>query len=326
MHYAHDPLRAPDTDFVPATYARLAAGAKGRLLDPRRTPIVVIDVAPEAGWFDVEVRGFEDTGARWRVPLEGISRFQLAPGGPEASEGEVRACEACVERLAEPYVIEAYPSVRARSEVALAEAESDARAWLAEHGGDEIALDARAMDGLPFLFELVERYMEAFGVRELDERFGRAWVSNPWPLGVVLGHRIALAKLGLSAFRGTIVREPELFDEDTLALRETHIVRRMGFVRALMRREFGACVPLYRGLSFDGPPEPPLTHGLRSATFSRSLAQEHFDAVSGGNGALLRQQVPVERLLLTYFETRAMNAPFREAEALLIVNDATGLF
>ncbi len=42
--------------------------------------------------------------------------------------------------------------------------------------------------------------------------------------------------------------------------------------------------------------------------------------------AIYRQAVPIERVVMTYFETEAMNHPFHEAEAVLIADPENQAF
>src|SRR5690348_5732147 len=84
--YQSDPDSAPDTEFVPGELRHLVAGNRGRLLDPRRTPVHVTAVSPETGFFEVEIDAFEDAGARWLIPLESAASYQFASGGAMVSD------------------------------------------------------------------------------------------------------------------------------------------------------------------------------------------------------------------------------------------------
>lgn len=59
---------------------------------------------------------------------------------------------------------------------------------------------------------------------------------------------------------------------------------------------------------------------LISATLSRAVAESHFDSEPCPAAALLRRQLPVERLFMTFLETSAMNGKYLEAEAVLFGN------
>ena len=322
--YDHDPERAPDDDFEPATWERLTAGRGGRLLDPRRTPIRVVSVEPEVGLFEVEVLAFEDAGARWRIPLERSDRFQLARGGGVAPPSQVAACRAAVERFARPLRVAVDPVAAARTAERLERLERAAATWLGAESrfvasGDALPLGGPIGD--PRLQGDLRRWLAEADLVDLDRAFTRAWVSAPWRAGVVEGHRLVAAELGLCAFEGAVVREPDLFDGGAgRARRAEHLLRRMAFVRALLRGQGHASVVLYRGLTSPGALAPPPRHGLLSATFRRELAEAHFDARPTAAGMLVRQPVPIERLVMTYLETAAMNAPYQEAEALLLAD------
>lgn len=64
-----------------------------------------------------------------------------------------------------------------------------------------------------------------------------------------------------------------------------------------------------------------------SATLSIDVAGEHFrGGPSTRTAAILRQPLPHRRLLMTFLETPAMNAPFKEAEAVLVGPVGEALF
>jgi len=83
--YQSDPDQAPDAGFLPGELRHLVAGNRGRLLDLRRTPVLVTRVSPASGFFEVEIGAFEDAGAHWLVPLEDVTSYQFAAGGRVAS-------------------------------------------------------------------------------------------------------------------------------------------------------------------------------------------------------------------------------------------------
>src|SRR5207237_2952548 len=109
----------PDMCFHPGDLKYLVPGNEGRWLDPRRTPILVIEVKPASGFFVVEILDFEDKGARWEVPLECIERCQFAEGSAVASEAEIALYKEIISRLDRPLEIPADPSRRAASEATI---------------------------------------------------------------------------------------------------------------------------------------------------------------------------------------------------------------
>lgn len=322
MDYQRDPNQAPDSKFVGGALEALAPGASARLLDPRRTPVRVVTVEPAVGLFEVEVTAFEDAGARWRVPMELVARFQFARGGSAASPSLVAACRAAVERYSQPLEIACAPGAIADTAERLAELERQASAWISEHSrffGAARALALRSEWGEPDLQADLEGWLSAHDLLDVEAAFTRAWVSNPWPAGPVEGHRIVAAELGLAPFRGTTVREPGLFaGRWSRQRRAEHLLRRMAFVRAALSRAGHSTLLLYRGLSTSGRLRPPEPRSFVSATGDRRVAEALFDARPAETGALLRQPVPVGRILMTWLETRAMTRPYQESEATLL--------
>jgi len=78
---------------------------------------------------------------------------------------------------------------------------------------------------------------------------------------------------------------------------------------------------IYRGIGLHGDAELAASGVvLISATLSRAVAESHFNSEPGSAAALLRRQLPVERLFMTFLETSAMNGKYLEAEAVLFGN------
>jgi hypothetical protein len=316
--YASDPNAAPDSEFLPGELRHLVAGNRGRLLDARRTPVTLIGVSPARGSFEIEIRAFEDAGARWELPLEDVGRFQFARGGAVAHPPAVAELERARVRFDQELVVDADPTVREetmrRIERVRGELELPSR------------VDVRARSGDPELFALLEEFIAGRGVTDLEQEFTTTFVSNPRSGEFVKGHAIVLAGLGLCPYRGKVVRDPELFAGPwSKRRRAEHLIARIAFAQALWSAE--ESVTLYRGAAVDGPLPEPSCSSFVSATFSRDVAAAHFEGGTTTQTAVLwRQRVPVARLLMTFLETREMNRRFKEAEAVLIADPGNRAF
>ncbi len=297
MIYEHDAAAAPDSEFAPGRLADLVAGNRGRLLDPRRTPVTIVAVDVATGQFSVRVDAFEDAGAVWEVPLEDAARFQFALGGAVAGVAEL---EAAVARFDRPLVIEGRPAALGR----LAEEREAAREW--QLALPELGSYLAERTGEPALWRALEAFMAARGVLDLEQAFAARFVSNPWSGELVKGHAIVLAELGLCPFQGKVVRDPALFSGDwSRDRRAAHLLARLAFVQEL----FGGPVTVYRGS------RAPETASFVSATFSRAVAEAN---IAGREGVVREWVVAPERLFMTFMETEAMNRRYREAEAVLL--------
>ncbi|MGH2850768.1 MAG: hypothetical protein ACRDLP_09150 [Solirubrobacteraceae bacterium] len=321
MVYQSDPQPAPERDFQPADLRLLAVGNRGRLLDARRTPIEIVAVSPQVGSFVVEVRAFEDAGVRWELALDEIARFQLVRDAATLAPAALAELETAQARFSGSLTVEADAGERAQT-----------LRWIAMERGvvsglfdrEGLALDPDSQierrEGDPRLYALLEALLLARDVAEIDRTFAHAFVTNPRSGEHVKGHAIVLAELGLGRYEGPVVRGPDLFGGVWAKPRRAqHLVTRLAFSAELWTRLRGEHVTLYRGAATDAPPPPRAPASFLSATFSREVALAHFE---GGptttTAALWRASIPVDRLLMTFLETEAMNSRFREAEAVLI--------
>jgi hypothetical protein len=270
--YQSDPDRLPDSGFLPGDLSRLVAGNRGRLLDPRRTPVHVTAVRPETGFFEVEIDAFEDAGARWLVPLESVASYQFAPEGAVAAGPDLQA---------------------------LRDAAVRAGTWLAgQHApaGFDPAPFIGGPSGWPQARDWLAGYLSSRGLAAIEEGLMPAYVSNPWAGDLVLGHLVVMAKLGLGTLAARAPRDPSVFaGQWAKDRRAEHILARMGFVAALWSRAVGE-VMLYRGTAIhDRPPAADTAPGrespLVSATFSRPVAESHFGSPDALGAALYRQRL-----------------------------------
>jgi hypothetical protein len=320
--YQSDPAAADDSGFEPGSLRHLVAGRRGRLLDPRRTPIRVSALDMQRGFFDVEILAFEDAGAHWLIPLESVGQYQFEPGS-DASAAAVDVMEARIAVLSRPFAVAAEPEERELSLRRLAEERAGARKWLDNAGLIALHLDPLVRDRLgdPAIYAILDGYLRDRDIADIETRFAETFVSNARSGEVVKGHAIVLAELGLCPFAGTVVRDPALFhgrwSKERLG---RHLIGRMAFVQALFERSGPLPVALFRGFNVaTGTLPAPRPSSFVSASFSIDVAMAHFRAgPPTSSAALFRQPLSHDRLFMTFVETAAMNRNYREAEAVLI--------
>ena len=322
--YQSSPDPRPDSDYEPGALRHLVAGNRGRLLDARRTPVSVIEVQPTVGFVHIRIEGFEDEGAVWLIPLEQADHYQWEPQGPRASEADVTEMKQAIERFDRVLVIEPDESARSATEARIDVRRTETSSWLAEHSrflaAGEPLPDPATRRGHPLLAADLEAYMRWADLWDVEEALTATYVSNPGSGELVKGHRIVIAELGLADYRGTIVRDPATFAEPwTRDRRAAHIVARLAFLRALLGRLGNRKVTLWRGFSTDGRMRRPAGRTFVSTSFSEAVARSHYQGgAQTTTRGLVWRAVPVERLLMTYHETAAMNTMFLEAEAVVL--------
>jgi hypothetical protein len=330
--YRFDPDMAPDSDFEAGQLHHLAVGNPGRLLDARRTPVRLVALHLETGMFEVELLDFEDKGAHWLHPFENVGKYQFALQSRKATDTQVERFREVIRRLDQPLSISCDEHCVQQTRADLAVERDRTREWLAKESrflASRQPLLTDSLDGNHLLCNDLQAFMLERELADMEDRVATQWASNCESGELVKGHRIVLAELGLSPFEGKIVRDRRLFDEPwSRQRRARHILTRMAFVQEVFS-QCGIDRPvLYRALSYAGPLQPRnANRSFVSATFDRRVAEallvEHDTTRTI---ALYRQAVPLERLFMTYLETRQFSHPFKEAEAVLIADPGNPAF
>lgn len=323
MTHQFDPAMLPDSDFSPGTLAHLVVGNPGRMLDPRRTPIRIVELEPSTGTFLCEVLAFEDRGVLWQLPFESVASFQFVKDCVVAGPTDVHGFQSAVRRFDRPLEILIDTSARERTVARVSEARRSSKGWLDAHLQivlEGVGLDLSRPIGDSRLWQSCEAYFRAKDLWEIEDKFAAQYVSNPYSGEFVKGHRIVLAELGLAAYRDRILRDERTFDGAwSKAARAEHIIARLAFVQELFARGGHAEVLLHRGIATDAKPEERPGRGFVSASFSREIATSMLGPTGAARtGTVDTALIPVERLFMTYQETAHLNRQFHEAEAVLI--------
>lgn len=289
------------------------------------------EVSPDRGAFAVRIDAFEDAGAQWELGLSEVARFQFAREATIAGAAEVAELEHSAALFDRDLALDCDARAREETLRRLREYRAHVRGWLGERATQnsvEPAAHVERREGDPALFRLLEEFLASHQLGELEHRFTAAFVTNPRAGEVVKGHAIVLAELGLCPYRGKIVRDPELFSGDwSRSGRAQHLLWRMAFTQELLGSIGAGTLMLYRAVSSERPMTSPRRASLVSATFSKQVAEEHFEGGPKTRAAVLGKQVlPIDRALMTFLETRAMNRQFREAEAVLLADPANQVF
>lgn len=324
--YAHDKNRIPDSEFESGQLEHLVIGNEARLLDPRRTPVVIVDLLPAVGMFVIRIAAFEDQGALWEVPFEDVSKYQFRKTSKRTDPILLSEIKKAVERFDRILKIECAPETQSATLKSLRRRHEETSLWLEAQSeffaqkGTLANPEERSGDAL--LAKDLQKFLKEKDLLEIENDFARQFVSNPHAGEIVKGHRIVLAELGLVAYEGKIQRHPDLFGGQwSRERRQEHVLWRMSFVQSIFRKLGHSHLCLYRGMSYRGELQSGRNQTFVSATFSKSVAQSHFeagDAESGLVGVMFRQWTPVARLFMTYYETDQMNVTFKEAEAVLL--------
>jgi len=288
-------------------------------------------VTADTGAFELEIGSFEDEGARWELSLEEIPRFQFRHDAARAAPDSVVELARAIDRFDHPLDIAADAAARLQTSeriLAVRAALRDRFALEAPEIADGLESAIARREGSAELAARLRDFLAERDLAEIDRRFAETFVSNPRSGEFIKGHAIVLAELGLCDYHGRIVRDPKTFEEPwSKTRRAEHLIVRLAFTQELWTSLGQATITLYRGAASDGPLTARTPASFVSATFSETVAQEHFAGGPTSRTAVLwRQVLPVTRLFMTFIETPAMNGRFREAEAILVADPSNVAF
>jgi hypothetical protein len=315
---------APDAEFLPGELALLRAGNPCRLLDPRRTPGVIEKYFPECAMFRWRISAFEHEGRFWDLPAEDVVGFQFAKGATRLDGPAVAAIERAVRPYRKPLRIEPSDSERQSAEAEIAAACDRTREWLRRESiffssGGKLNLGSRT--GPKSLARDLLAYMSSHKLREVEIGTAENIVLNPRSGEWVKGMEIVLAEMGLVGFTGTVTRTSDVFrGQGARRRRRTYLVHRLAFVRAYFSLLGIDSVTLYRGVFPDGRAAKP-AGSLVSYTFNPEVARSFSEPEVRGrveSPVVIKKTVPVKDLFVTYLETEALNAEYKEAEATVL--------
>lgn len=317
----------PDSDFENGSYEFLLKGNECRLKDSRRTPGILEDVYEDTGFFRWRITDFEDKGKFWDLPIETVFNFQfrrnLSLKIPEIQSSKYKTIANKFDR---PLVIERDASASFNTENLLVEKVKEAENWLVAYSKffqNKNQLNQKGGKGSTELMNDFRRYMESRDLWDLEEKTSEMYVLNPHSGEWFKGIEIVCAELGLADYVGKVIRTPDIWEgRGHKNLRCEYVLHRIAFLRAFFRLAEIECLTLYRGMATEGPWIPNRKKTFSSWSFDIKVAESftRFHETQFKNVYLIKREVPIKQLFMTYLETEAMNRQYSEAEAI-IFND-----
>ncbi|MHA1569477.1 MAG: hypothetical protein ACTSXZ_08395 [Alphaproteobacteria bacterium] len=311
----------------------LVPGNRCRLLDGRRTPGVIEAVDEKSAMFRWRITAFEDEGVCWDMTAEHVTRYQFAKDAKRLNASATEALQKRSAQLDKELVVPAREEDRARAEQEIAQAQTEATAWLKSESvflRSGVRLDFSQRQGPPEAADDFIRFMAKYNLQEVETRTAANMVSNPESGEWVKGMNIVLAEMGLQGYRGKATRTEDLFaGQGAKPERTRYLIHRLAFLRAFFASLGIDSVSLFRGASMEWDWRPRGVRTFTSWTFSREVAESFSQEGLDGkfaHGYLVRRTFPVSKLLMTYIETAEMNGQFKEAEALVLTDAQDRIF
>lgn len=320
-----DPNMASDDQYEPGDLKHLVAGNRCRSLDSRRTPGQIVEINLAIGMFQWQILKFEDAGKTWNLPLENVVQFQFDMGSKKLPKSAINEFEKIVKHFDEPLIIHESNDVAQKTEHAISIETIAAKKWLKANSsfiqrGEK--LNFGSIHGNPDLQENLLSYLSLNNFEEIERRTTTNYVLNPRSGEWFKGMEIAIAEMGLANYEGQIPRTKDIFEGvGSKDLRKHYILMRLAFVRAMFEVLGISEVVLFRGMSTEGKWLKKRRTTLSSWTFSKKIAESFARPTAPGQtrkSSMIERSVPIYNLFMTFLETKAMNHPYQEAEAVIL--------
>lgn len=329
--HQNDLNKRPDSDFIDGEYSHLVIGNKCRLLDGRRTEGFIENILTDSGMFKWRITKYEDSGSYWLMPFESITNFQFEKDSNIHGKDMVNELKSISSKLNISLEVPRNIEVSYQHNTLLIEGKDKAIEFL-KHRPDFMELkdtqlnkiDTANFKGHPSLFSALDDFMHVYGLKELEDLTQKLMVLNPSSGEWIKGLLIVMAEMGLTSYKGKAVRSSNLFDGiGSKDNRAKYISYRLGFVRAYMELLGLEKVTLFRGMST--PYDWKKIHrSLLPCTFNYQVASDFSDLKVDGdyaNSYIIKSSTPVDKVFMSFIETKAMNNQYNEAEAVILYND-----
>jgi len=325
--HENDKNRQPDDLYEPGHLKHLVVGKTCRLLDGRRTEGYIEAVMIDQAIFRWRITKYEDTGNYWDVDLEKVDRFQFEKDGETLDQNQVDLLTKAIGRFDQDLCIQAGPTAYEASQLAIRETSKEVDRWLADQELD-LKWDRSSQKENAQAALLLERYLEAQGLLDLEKETAEILVLNPNSGEWFKGMLMIMAEMGLVTYKGKVARTPDIFSgRGDKALRRAYIIHRMAFVRSLFKAWDLDQVTLYRGMSTEGSWEN-RHRDILHMTFSKDVAESFADLSLLSpypTSYVVKMPVAVEDLFMTYVETAEMNRRYQEKEAIVVTRHTYSL-
>lgn len=329
--HEYDNNMKSDEEFIKGDICFLVEGNRCRLLDGRRTTGIIEKYFEDSAMFRWKITKYEDKDKYWDLPAEDINNFQFEKDSYKLSEKQVEYMQENIESYQETINIEARQSDRDNTEEEIEKNKLSIIKWLEDKSifiKSQDKIDFSSREGSNLLAKDIKNYMKSVRLEEEEKITADTMVLNPNSGEWIKGMNITLAEMGLVSFRGKIPRTKYIFEGiGNKENRRRYIINRLAFIRAYFSMLKIKEVILYRGMSSEKHWKEVLRTFL-PCTFSLEVGKEFsdFDKESKYRiSYLVKMTVPVEKLFMTYLETEAMNRQYKEAEALLLYDEAIKL-
>ncbi len=328
--HEYDENMLPDDQFYPGELKYLVKGNTCRYLDGRRTPGIIEEYFEDSAMFRWRITKFEDKGKYWDLPAEKIVKFRFPIKSSTLDNTEINRMKEKIEKFNIFQEININQKQQEETELKIKEQENKIIKWLEKNSqffNSNQKLDLLSSVGNNSIQNDLTMYMKYQGLYELEKKTAETIVLNPYSGEWMKGMGIVLAEMGLEPYKGKVSRTKEIFEGiGRKKLRRKYLIYRMGFIRAFFHLLGINEVILYRGMSTEGEwNQPPKVFSSWSTRLEVAQSFSGFEADKFKQVYLIKRAIDVNKIFMTFIETKEMNNQYKESEVLLLYEGKEGL-
>jgi len=327
--HEYDENMLPDYEYYSGDLKYLVKGNKCRYLDGRRTPGIIEDYFEDIAMFRWRISKFEDKGKYWDLPAEKVSKFQFSKDSLVLDNTEANNIKEKIEKFNILKVININQKQQEETESEIRKHEKNIINSLRNNSvffDIPKKIDLQSEVGNSLIQKELTTYMKSQGLFELEKKTAEIIVTNAYSGEWVKGLGIVLAEIGLVPFKDKIPRTKDIFEGiGTKLLRRKYLIHRIAFIRAFFHLYGIDGVTLYRGMSTEGDwIQKTKTFSSWSTRLAVAQSFAVLDVDKYKQAYLIKRTINVNKIFMSFIETKEMNNQYKESEVLLLFDEREG--
>ncbi|MFN8673930.1 MAG: hypothetical protein U0457_17850 [Candidatus Sericytochromatia bacterium] len=318
-----DKNKLPDSEYYQGDLKFLVEGNICRVLDNRRTPGFIEKIDPESAIFRFRITKFEDNGKYWELPLENITSFQFEKKSKTINNEEINFFSKKINEKNKYLIIKPQEKDLINTNNLISSKKDEIIVWLKNNYtffSDNKTINIKKH--YKILSKALIKYLKEKDLYNLEELTTKILVLNPSSGEWIKGMEICLSELGLIKFNDKAPRTKDIFEKlGAKDLRKKYLIHRMAFIQAYFTLSNFKEIPVYRGMSstedWYSYPRTFISYStdLKVAKSFFSLKDEYKNAY------LIKKTIPIEKIFMTFIETKEMNLQYKEKEVLVFYDE-----
>ena len=320
-----------DTNYIKGALTYLVEGNPCVLLDGRRTPGIIEKIDLDSGMFIWRIKDFEDEGKFWELPFEDIHLFQFLKDANQNEKSIVDRYESIIKEKQKKLDITIDPVIQKYTIKKIEQLKKKMIIWLdneSRYFKSNDTLDWTKKKGNDLLSDDLKQYLKSINCLYLEDETTNQFCLNPYSGELIKGMCICLAEMGLVDYHGFEARKSSTFSGlYKKEIRKKYLLHRLSFMQALFEKANQKELTIFRGMTSEKPFKK-MNRPLLSTTAHLETAKAFFDDsinFKHKSAYIIKLNVDVKSIFMTYLETNAFNRQYLEQEIILLNTDGLPL-